>query len=55
MHATVLAMADDLASAAGVVMGKTTRTPVVVIRGLKLSGEGRGRDLVRPAEEDVFR
>jgi coenzyme F420-0:L-glutamate ligase/coenzyme F420-1:gamma-L-glutamate ligase len=55
MHATVLAMADDLASGAGVVMGKTARAPVVVVRGLDLAGDGSGRDLIRPAAEDVFR
>ncbi|HAF18795.1 MAG TPA: coenzyme F420-0:L-glutamate ligase, partial [Chloroflexi bacterium] len=55
MHATVLAIADDLASAAGLVMRKTARAPVVVIRGLALEGDGHGRDLIRPADEDVFR
>jgi coenzyme F420-0:L-glutamate ligase/coenzyme F420-1:gamma-L-glutamate ligase len=55
MHATVLAIADDLASAAGLVMRKTARAPVVVIRGLELAGDGHGRDLIRPADEDVFR
>jgi coenzyme F420-0:L-glutamate ligase/coenzyme F420-1:gamma-L-glutamate ligase len=55
LHATVLAIADDLASAAGLVMRKTARAPVVVIRGLELQGDGRGRDLIRPAAEDVFR
>ena len=55
MHATVLAVADDLASAAGLVMRKTARAPVVVIRGLGLVGDGHGRDLIRPAGEDVFR
>jgi coenzyme F420-0:L-glutamate ligase / coenzyme F420-1:gamma-L-glutamate ligase len=55
MHATVLAIADDLASSAGLVMRKTARAPVVVIRGLELQGDGRGRDLIRPAAEDVFR
>jgi coenzyme F420-0:L-glutamate ligase/coenzyme F420-1:gamma-L-glutamate ligase len=55
MHATVLAIADDLASAAGLVMRKTERAPVVVIRGLELTGDGRGRQLIRPADEDVFR
>jgi coenzyme F420-0:L-glutamate ligase/coenzyme F420-1:gamma-L-glutamate ligase len=55
MHATVLAVADDLASAAGLVMRKTARAPVVVIRGLELEGDGTGRDLIRPAAEDVFR
>jgi coenzyme F420-0:L-glutamate ligase / coenzyme F420-1:gamma-L-glutamate ligase len=55
LHATVLAVADDLAAAAGLVMGKTGRTPAVVIRGLRLQGSGRGRDLIRPAAEDLFR
>ena len=55
MHATVLAVADDIASAAGLVMRKTARCPVVVVRGLELEGDGKGRDLVRPAAEDVFR
>ncbi len=55
MHATVLAIADDIASAAGLVMRKTARAPVVVVRGLQLAGDGSGRDLIRPAAEDVFR
>lgn len=55
LHATVLALADDLASAAGIVMGKTERTPVVVVRGLGMKGAGTGRELVRPATEDLFR
>ncbi|HEX9098627.1 MAG TPA: coenzyme F420-0:L-glutamate ligase [Candidatus Dormibacteraeota bacterium] len=55
MHATVLAIADDLAAAAGLVMRKTARAPVIVVRGLELEGDGRGRDLIRPAAEDVFR
>jgi coenzyme F420-0:L-glutamate ligase/coenzyme F420-1:gamma-L-glutamate ligase len=55
LHATVLAIADDIAAAAGIVMGKTARTPVVIVRGLQLEGIGRGRELVRPAAEDLFR
>lgn len=55
LHATVLAVADDIAAAAGLVMGKTARTPVVIVRGLRMQGSGRGRDLVRPAAEDLFR
>jgi coenzyme F420-0:L-glutamate ligase/coenzyme F420-1:gamma-L-glutamate ligase len=55
LHATVLAIADDVAAAAGIVMGKTYRTPVVMVRGLRLEGRGSGRDLVRPAAEDLFR
>lgn len=55
LRATVLATADDVASAAGLVMGKTDRTPVVIVRGLQLEGQGRGQDLIRPAGEDLFR
>lgn len=55
LHATVLAVADEIAAAAGLAMGKTRRTPVVVVRGLELDGNGRGRDLIRPAAEDLFR
>jgi coenzyme F420-0:L-glutamate ligase / coenzyme F420-1:gamma-L-glutamate ligase len=55
LHATVVAIADEVAAAAGLVMGKTRRTPVVVVRGLELEGSGRGRDLIRPAAEDLFR
>jgi len=55
LHATVLAVADEIAAAAGLVMGKTARTPAVIVRGLHIQGKGRGRDLVRPAAEDLFR
>jgi coenzyme F420-0:L-glutamate ligase/coenzyme F420-1:gamma-L-glutamate ligase len=55
LHATVLAVADDIAAAAGLVMGKTERTPAVIVRGLQIEGSARGRDLVRPAAEDLFR
>jgi coenzyme F420-0:L-glutamate ligase/coenzyme F420-1:gamma-L-glutamate ligase len=55
LHATVLAVADEVAAAAGLVMGKTRRTPVVIVRGLERAKSGRGRDLIRPASEDLFR
>jgi coenzyme F420-0:L-glutamate ligase/coenzyme F420-1:gamma-L-glutamate ligase len=56
LHATVLAVADDIAAAAGLVMGKTWRTPAVVVRGLEPGDRnGTGRDLLRPADEDMFR
>jgi coenzyme F420-0:L-glutamate ligase/coenzyme F420-1:gamma-L-glutamate ligase len=55
LHATVLAIADDIASSAGLVMGKTERTPAVIVRGLALQGIGSGRDLIRPPGEDLFR
>jgi coenzyme F420-0:L-glutamate ligase/coenzyme F420-1:gamma-L-glutamate ligase len=55
LHATVIAIADEMAAAAGLVMRKTARTPAVVVRGLSLTGAGSGRDLIRPPSEDLFR
>ncbi len=55
LRATVLAVADEVAAATGLVMGKTDRTPAVIVRGLDLQGSGSGRDLIRPPAEDLFR
>jgi coenzyme F420-0:L-glutamate ligase/coenzyme F420-1:gamma-L-glutamate ligase len=56
LTATVIAIADELAGAAELVMGKTARIPVAVIRGYAAAGPpGTGRDLIRPAELDLFR
>jgi coenzyme F420-0:L-glutamate ligase/coenzyme F420-1:gamma-L-glutamate ligase len=55
LHATVIAIADELAGAAELVMGKTDGIPAAVIRGVDARGEGSARDLVIPAERDLFR
>lgn len=56
LQATVLAVADELASAAELVMGKSNGIPVALIRGLALAGGlGSGTDLIRPARQDLFR
>ncbi len=56
LHATVLAVADELAGAAELIMGKTTGIPAVVIEGFSYSpATGSGRELIRPTEEDLFR
>jgi coenzyme F420-0:L-glutamate ligase / coenzyme F420-1:gamma-L-glutamate ligase len=55
LHTTQIAVADELAGAAELVLGKTRDVPAAVIRGLDLRGEGCGRDLVMPAERDLFR
>ena len=56
LDATVLAVADELASAAELAMGKTLRIPVALIEGFRYHTRvGKGRDLLRPAEEDLFR
>lgn len=56
LHATVLAIADELASAAGLLMRKDSGTPVVVIRGYRHQAARAGaRSMIRPAAEDLFR
>lgn len=55
LHASVLAIADEVASAAELVMGKTRQIPVALVRGLDLAGPGRGRDLLRDPGSDLFR
>jgi coenzyme F420-0:L-glutamate ligase / coenzyme F420-1:gamma-L-glutamate ligase len=56
LHATVDAVADELACAAGLVCGKLLGTPACIIRGYAYrKGNGRARHLVRPAEKDLFR
>jgi coenzyme F420-0:L-glutamate ligase/coenzyme F420-1:gamma-L-glutamate ligase len=57
MHATVVAVADQLASTAELASGKTSRRPAVLIRGADLpAGEGSiSADVVMPVEQDLFR
>ena len=55
LHATEIAVADEIAGAAQLVMGKTDGIPAAIVRGLQLSGDGRGSDLVMPRERDLFR
>ncbi|RPI24097.1 MAG: coenzyme F420-0:L-glutamate ligase, partial [Actinobacteria bacterium] len=55
MEVTEIAVADEIAAAADLVMGKADQVPAVLVRGLSLLGEGRAADLVRPAQEDLFR
>lgn len=56
LKASVEAVADELASAAGLVCGKLNRMPVCIVRGFRYeAGAGRVRDLLRPAASDLFR
>ena len=56
LQASVEAVADELACAAGLVCGKLNRAPACVVRGFRYeSGSGRARDLLRPAATDLFR
>jgi coenzyme F420-0:L-glutamate ligase/coenzyme F420-1:gamma-L-glutamate ligase len=56
LHASLEAVADELACAAGLVCGKLNRTPACIVRGFAYApGRGRTRDLLRPAVSDLFR
>jgi coenzyme F420-0:L-glutamate ligase / coenzyme F420-1:gamma-L-glutamate ligase len=55
LHATQIAVADEVAGAAQLVMGKIDGIPAAIVRGLELRGDGRGSDLLMPRERDLFR
>jgi coenzyme F420-0:L-glutamate ligase / coenzyme F420-1:gamma-L-glutamate ligase len=55
LHSTVIAVADEIAAAAELVMGKTERVPVAVVRGLDVAGTGAARELIMPPDQDLFR
>lgn len=57
LEVTVVALADEVAAASGMVMGKAEGVPAALIRGVDMGGapHGRARDLVRSPGEDLFR
>ncbi len=56
LHASLEAVADELACAAGLVCGKLNRMPACIVRGFRYErGRGRSRDLLRPEANDLFR
>jgi coenzyme F420-0:L-glutamate ligase/coenzyme F420-1:gamma-L-glutamate ligase len=56
LEVTVMALADQVAAAAGLVMGKASSIPAAVIRGLTVDGpQGVAGDLLRSPDEDLFR
>jgi coenzyme F420-0:L-glutamate ligase / coenzyme F420-1:gamma-L-glutamate ligase len=55
LHATTIAVADEIAGAAELVMGKLDGVPAAIVRGLEPAGPGGARELVMPAERDLFR
>ena len=56
LQATVIAVADELAAAAELVMGKSDRIPVAIVRGARIANRsGSGADLIRSADRDLFR
>jgi coenzyme F420-0:L-glutamate ligase / coenzyme F420-1:gamma-L-glutamate ligase len=56
LRVSVIALADELAAASGLVMGKLNQIPAVVFQGVSTpKGTGEGLDLIRPIEKDLFR
>jgi len=56
LRVSTLAVADELAGAAELVMGKLSGVPAAIIRGYDYpKGRGTARDMIRPAERDLFR
>jgi coenzyme F420-0:L-glutamate ligase/coenzyme F420-1:gamma-L-glutamate ligase len=55
LHATMIAVGDEIAGAAELVMGKVDGVPAAIVRGLDVAGDGRATDLVIPEERDLFR
>lgn len=56
LRAAVAAVADEIAGAAELVMGKRDGIPVVIVRGYEIDTEdGSVRELLRPEAEDLFR
>jgi len=55
LRSTQIAVADEIAGAAELLMRKADGIPAVVVRGLDLAGDGTGHELVIPPERDLFR
>ena len=56
LRATILAVADELAAAAGLLMGKTANVPAVIVRGFRYRpARDTAQSLLRPPAEDLFR
>ena len=55
LHSTMIAVADELAGAAELVMGKASGVPAAIVRGYAIPpGDGSARELVIPPERDLF-
>lgn len=56
LHHTVVAIADELAAAAGLLMEKAAAVPAILVRGYAYEPfDGSAKVLIRPAEADLFR
>jgi coenzyme F420-0:L-glutamate ligase/coenzyme F420-1:gamma-L-glutamate ligase len=55
LRASRVAIADEIAGAADLARGKAEGVPVVIVRGLRLTGDGTAQEIVIEAELDLFR
>jgi F420-0:gamma-glutamyl ligase len=60
MHSTIVAIADEICSAAELAAGKSSRQPVVLVRGVEFNNRGESepsvqREVVMPTEMDLFK
>ena len=55
LQTTEIAVADEVAGAAELVMGKTEGVPAAIVRGVHAPGDGSGTDLLMPRDRDLFR
>jgi coenzyme F420-0:L-glutamate ligase/coenzyme F420-1:gamma-L-glutamate ligase len=55
LRTTQIAVADEIAGAAELVLGKARRVPAAIVRGLEVRGDGSAAELVMPRERDLFR
>jgi coenzyme F420-0:L-glutamate ligase / coenzyme F420-1:gamma-L-glutamate ligase len=55
LKTTQIAVADEIAGAAELVMGKADGIPAAIVRGLQVEGDGSARELVMPPDRDLFR
>ena len=55
LRTTQIAVADELAAAAELVLGKARRVPAAIVRGVDVSGDGSAAELVMPRDRDLFR
>ena len=54
LRTTQVAVADELAAAADLVLGKLERVPAALVRGYAAGGDGTARELIRESERDLF-
>jgi coenzyme F420-0:L-glutamate ligase / coenzyme F420-1:gamma-L-glutamate ligase len=55
LNTTQIAVADEIAGAAELVLGKANGIPAAIVRGADVRGDGSARELVMPPERDLFR